>query len=284
MIELLKKMEKEKNINLNDGIREIPDEDDTILAISTFIEDNSINKVLDSYEFTLESDAIPTQAVKNYLKEIRSSKFIEGLEINLANFVKLAYIECIKRYRYGIDFVELMQEAQIWTFLFYTRYYEKLESKKNIKAIFSTYIEIKALKYQYEQAYEQFSYKMNLLLYAKIKDRLENNEQLEDILDELNIELDYYERLEDFASAYSIDVDELEVEEKTKHVIEIFENDSKTFMFSYIEASLLIDYLGLENKKYSSSDLEKKYGKEYKNKLTNVLVKIEEDTLFYDNE
>lgn len=134
------------------------------------------------------------------------------------------------------------------------------------------------MQFQIKSENENYSTKISILVYLKIRDRLEKNEDLDTVLSGMGVKKEYFENLDRMYSGIEIeDLDD--VYTYTEKVTDEFEKDRKTFMFTYFEEEFLIKYLNLEGFNYNKNQICESLKideKEYTSKLENILKKISE--------
>ena len=195
MNNLLNKIEKTKKIDLNKELRIKNLSEQEALLLSTYISLNNIDLIREANEVN-KSDAEVSQVAKDYLKELKNRESIDSI---YDKYINIAILQVIKNIKYGYSFIELVNESYLYVSYFITTYYEKLKQKYDdsiIEGIFAIYCSVKLLNFQISQENEEFSSKISILAYLKIKDEINEGKNLEDILQEKGLDEDYYYTLE----------------------------------------------------------------------------------------
>ena len=177
--------------------------------------------------------------------------------------------------------IELINETNLITLQFLKNFYPKLSKKydeKKISEIFDVYCAIKQLMLQIKKENEEFSTKISILVYLKVRDRLEKNEELNSVLKGMGLKKEYFENLDQMYRG--IEIEDLgDVYSYTEKVTDEFNSNRQIFMFNYFEENLLIKYLNLEDKKNTKDDICKVLkieDKKYDEMLNDILKKVSE--------
>ena len=177
--------------------------------------------------------------------------------------------------------IELINETNLITLQFLKNFYPKLSKKydeKKISEIFDVYCAIKQLMLQIKKENEEFSTKISILVYLKVRDRLEKNEELNSVLKGMGLKKEYFENLDQMYRG--IEIEDLgDVYSYTEKVTDEFNSNRQIFMFNYFEENLLIKYLNLEDKKNTKDDICKALkieDKKYDEMLNDILKKVSE--------
>lgn len=281
MNELLKKIEKSKSIDLNLELKTLILDDIKALLLSTYIVDNNIAQVRESYDKKDATSEI-SDTTKFYLESIRKGENKEGIKDKVfSNLIDRGVIQAIKNIKAHFSLIELINETNLITLQFLKNFYPKLSKKydeKKISEIFDVYCAIKQLMLQIKKENEEFSTKISILVYLKVRDRLEKNEELNSVLKGMGLKKEYFENLDQMYRG--IEIEDLgDVYSYTEKVTDEFNSNRQIFMFNYFEENLLIKYLNLEDKKNTKADIckalkieDKKYGE----MLNDILKKVSE--------
>lgn len=281
MNELLQKIEKLEKVDLNKELKKIKLDELQTLLLSTYIVDKNIANIRESFELS-NSIASISDSTKEYIESIKNGENREGIkDEKLLSLINIAIIQAIKNIKANFSFIELVNESYLIALQFFKNYVSKLEKKydfSKIKEIFEVYSTISQLQFQIKSENENYSTKISILVYLKIHDRLEKNEDLDTVLSGMGVKKEYFENLDRMYSGIEIeDLDD--VYTYTEKVTDEFEKDRKTFMFTYFEEEFLIKYLNLEGFNYNKNQICESLKideKEYTSKLENILKKISE--------
>lgn len=281
MNELLKKIEKSKSIDLNLELKTLILDDIKALLLSTYIVDNNIAQVRESYDKKDVTSEI-SDTTKFYLESIRKGENKEGIKDKVfSNLIDRGVIQAIKNIKAHFSLIELINETNLITLQFLKNFYPKLSKKydeKKISEIFDVYCAIKQLMLQIKKENEEFSTKISILVYLKVRDRLEKNEELNSVLKGMSLKKEYFENLDQMYRG--IEIEDLgDVYSYTEKVTDEFNSNRQIFMFNYFEENLLIKYLNLEDKKNTKDDICKALkieDKKYDEMLNDILKKVSE--------
>lgn len=281
MNELLKKIEKSKSIDLNLELKTLILDDIKALLLSTYIVDNNIAQVRESYDKKDATSEI-SDTTKFYLESIRKGENKEGIKDKVfINLIDRGVIQAIKNIKAHFSLIELINETNLITLQFLKNFYPKLSKKydeKKISEIFDVYCAIKQLMLQIKKENEEFSTKISILVYLKVRDRLEKNEELNSVLKGMGLKKEYFENLDQMYRG--IEIEDLgDVYSYTEKVTDEFNSNRQIFMFNYFEENLLIKYLNLEDKKNTKDDICKALkieDKKYDEMLNDILKKVSE--------
>lgn len=281
MNELLKKIEKSKSIDLNLELKTLILDDIKALLLSTYIVDNNIAQVRESYDKKDATSEI-SDTTKFYLESIRKGENKEGIKDKVfSNLIDRGVIQAIKNIKAHFSLIELINETNLITLQFLKNFYPKLSKKydeKKISEIFDVYCAIKQLMLQIKKENEEFSTKISILVYLKVRDRLEKNEELNSVLKGMGLKKEYFENLDHMYRG--IEIEDLgDVYLYTEKVTDEFNSNRQIFMFNYFEENLLIKYLNLEDKKNTKDDICKALkieDKKYDEMLNDILKKVSE--------
>lgn len=281
MNELLKKIEKSKSIDLNLELKTLILDDIKALLLSTYIVDNNIAQVRESYDKKDATSEI-SDTTKFYLESIRKGENKEGIKDKVfSNLIDRGVIQAIKNIKAHFSLIELINETNLITLQFLKNFYPKLSKKydeKKISEIFDVYCAIKQLMLQIKKENEEFSTKISILVYLKIRDRLEKKEELNSVLKGMGLKKEYFENLDQMYRG--IEIEDLgDVYSYTEKVTDEFNSNRQIFMFNYFEENLLIKYLNLEDKKNTKDDICKALkieDKKYDEMLNDILKKVSE--------
>lgn len=281
MNELLKKIEKSKSIDLNLELKTLILDDIKALLLSTYIVDNNIAQVRESYDKKDATSEI-SDTTKFYLESIRKGENKEGIKDKVfSNLIDRGVIQAIKNIKAHFSLIELINETNLITLQFLKNFYPKLSKKydeKKISEIFDVYCAIKQLMLQIKKENEEFSTKISILVYLKVRDRLEKNEELNSVLKGMGLKKEYFENLDQMYRG--IEIEDLgDVYSYTEKVTDEFNSNRQIFMFNYFEENLLIKYLNLEDKKNTKDDICKALkieDKKYDEMLSDILKKVSE--------
>lgn len=281
MNELLKKIEKSKSIELNLELKTLILDDIKALLLSTYIVDNNIAQVRESYDKKDATSEI-SDTTKFYLESIRKGENKEGIKDKVfSNLIDRGVIQAIKNIKAHFSLIELINETNLITLQFLKNFYPKLSKKydeKKISEIFDVYCAIKQLMLQIKKENEEFSTKISILVYLKVRDRLEKNEELNSVLKGMGLKKEYFENLDQMYRG--IEIEDLgDVYSYTEKVTDEFNSNRQIFMFNYFEENLLIKYLNLEDKKNTKDDICKALkieDKKYDEMLNDILKKVSE--------
>lgn len=281
MNELLKKIEKSKSIDLNLELKTLILDDIKALLLSTYIVDNNIAQVRESYDKKDATSEI-SDTTKFYLESIRKGENKEGIKDKVfSNLIDRGVIQAIKNIKAHFSLIELINETNLITLQFLKNFYSKLSKKydeKKISEIFDVYCAIKQLMLQIKKENEEFSTKISILVYLKVRDRLEKNEELNSVLKGMGLKREYFENLDQMYRG--IEIEDLgDVYSYTEKVTDEFNSNRQIFMFNYFEENLLIKYLNLEDKKNTKDDICKALkieDKKYDEMLNDILKKVSE--------
>lgn len=281
MNELLKKIEKSKSIDLNLELKTLILDDIKALLLSTYIVDNNIAQVRELYDKKDATSEI-SDTTKFYLESIRKGENKEGIKDKVfSNLIDRGVIQAIKNIKAHFSLIELINETNLITLQFLKNFYPKLSKKydeKKISEIFDVYCAIKQLMLQIKKENEEFSTKISILVYLKVRDRLEKNEELNSVLKGMGLKKEYFENLDQMYRG--IEIEDLgDVYSYTEKVTDEFNSNRQIFMFNYFEENLLIKYLNLEDKKNTKDDICKALkieDKKYDEMLNDILKKVSE--------
>lgn len=281
MNELLIKIEKEEKVDLNKELKTIVLDDLQALLLSTYIVDKSIAQIREAYDMP-QSIASISQVSEEYIKQIKNGENKKDIaDERFLNLIDIALIQVIKNIKSEFSFIELVDEANLIVAQFINQFYEKLAKKysiKKIKEIFSIFCSIKLLQFQIKKENEEYSAKISILVYLKVRDRLAKNEELKSILEGMGIKEEYYNNLDKMY--HNIEIEDLDdVYSYTEKVIDEFERLRQTFMFNYFEETFLIKFLNINGRKNEDKEIceSMKIGeKEFKDMLKSIMKKISE--------
>lgn len=281
MNELLIKIEKEEKVDLNKELKTIVLDDLQALLLSTYIVDKSIAQIREAYDMP-QSIASISQVSEEYIKQIKNGENKKDIaDERFLNLIDLALIQVIKNIKSEFSFIELVDEANLIVAQFINQFYEKLAKKysiEKIKEIFSIFCSIKLLQFQIKKENEEYSAKISILVYLKVRDRLAKNEELKSILEGMGIKEEYYNNLDKMY--HNIEIEDLDdVYSYTEKVIDEFERLRQTFMFNYFEETFLIKFLNINGRKNEDKEIceSMKIGeKEFKDMLKSIMKKISE--------
>lgn len=281
MNELLIKIEKEEKVDLNKELKTIVLDDLQALLLSTYIVDKSIAQIREAYDMP-QSIASISQVSEEYIKQIKNGENKKDIaDERFLNLIDIALIQVIKNIKSEFSFIELVDEANLIVAQFINQFYEKLAKKysiEKIKEIFSIFCSIKLLQFQIKKENEEYSAKISILVYLKVRDRLAKNEELKSILEGMGIKEEYYNNLDKMY--HNIEIEDLDdVYSYTEKVIDEFERLRQTFMFNYFEEAFLIKFLNINGRKNEEKEIceSLKIGeKEFKDMLKSIMKKISE--------
>ncbi|WP_277285184.1 hypothetical protein [Sneathia sanguinegens] len=281
MNELLIKIEKEEKVDLNKELKTIVLDDLQALLLSTYIVDKSIAQIREAYDMP-QSIASISQVSEEYIKQIKNGENKKDIaDERFLNLIDIALIQVIKNIKSEFSFIELVDEANLIVAQFINQFYEKLAKKysiEKIKEIFSIFCSIKLLQFQIKKENEEYSAKISILVYLKVRDRLAKNEELKSILEGMGIKEEYYNNLDKMY--HNIEIEDLDdVYSYTEKVIDEFERLRQTFMFNYFEEAFLIKFLNINGRKNEDKEIceSMKIGeKEFKDMLKSIMKKISE--------
>ncbi|MDK9580131.1 hypothetical protein QQA45_01115 [Sneathia sanguinegens] len=281
MNELLIKIEKEEKVDLNKELKTIVLDDLQALLLSTYIVDKSIAQIREAYDMP-QSIASISQVSEEYIKQIKNGENKKDIaDERFLNLIDIALIQVIKNIKSEFSFIELVDEANLIVAQFINQFYEKLAKKysvEKIKEIFSIFCSIKLLQFQIKKENEEYSAKISILVYLKVRDRLAKNEELKSILEGMGIKEEYYNNLDKMY--HNIEIEDLDdVYSYTEKVIDEFERLRQTFMFNYFEETFLIKFLNINGRKNENKEIceSMKIGeKEFKDMLKSIMKKISE--------
>lgn len=257
MKEIFDKLEKEKILDLNKELKKLDIDtvdDADILLLATYIVKNNVPIVRESNQIS-RSDAEISMTVKEYIKELRNREKIDNDKYD--ELITYSIMQVIKNIKQGYSFIELVNESYLYVAIFIETYYEKLKkvySREKIRDIFSFYCAIKLLLMQIKQENEDYNSKISALAYFKIEDEIEKGKNLDEVLEEKNIDIHYYENLKDlYEDVYVEDTEN--INNYVDMITEQHNEISQNFMFDYIEENILIQYLGLDGKKQNKKEI-----------------------------
>ncbi|WP_277283491.1 hypothetical protein [Sneathia sanguinegens] len=281
MNELLIKIEKEEKVDLNKELKTIVLDDLQALLLSTYIVDKNIAQIREAYDMP-QSIASISQVSEEYIKQIKNGENKKDIaDERFLNLIDIALIQVIKNIKSEFSFIELVDEANLIVAQFINQFYEKLAKKysiEKIKEIFSIFCSIKLLQFQIKKENEEYSAKISILVYLKVRDRLAKNEELKSILEGMGIKEEYYNNLDKMY--HNIEIEDLDdVYSYTEKVIDEFERLRQTFMFNYFEETFLIKFLNINGRKNENKEIceSMKIGeKEFKDMLKSIMKKISE--------
>lgn len=281
MNELLIKIEKEEKVDLNKELKTIVLDDLQALLLSTYIVDKNIAQIREAYDMP-QSIASISQASEEYIKQIKNGENKKDIaDERFLNLIDIALIQVIKNIKSEFSFIELVDEANLIVAQFINQFYEKFAKKysvEKIKEIFSIFCSIKLLQFQIKKENEEYSAKISILVYLKVRDRLAKNEELKSILEGMGIKEEYYNNLDKMY--HNIEIEDLDdVYSYTEKVIDEFERLRQTFMFNYFEETFLIKFLNINGRKNENKEIceSMKIGeKEFKDMLKSIMKKISE--------
>lgn len=281
MNELLIKIEKEEKVDLNKELKTIVLDDLQALLLSTYIVDKNIAQIREAYDMP-QSIASISQVSEEYIKQIKNGENKKDIaDERFLNLIDIALIQVIKNIKSEFSFIELVDEANLIVSQFINQFYEKLAKKysiEKIKEIFSIFCSIKLLQFQIKKENEEYSAKISILVYLKVRDRLAKNEELKSILEGMGIKEEYYNNLDKMY--HNIEIEDLDdVYSYTEKVIDEFERLRQTFMFNYFEETFLIKFLNINGRKNEDKEIceSMKIGeKEFKDMLKSIMKKISE--------
>ncbi|WP_068268451.1 hypothetical protein [Caviibacter abscessus] len=279
MINLINKIEKEKVIDLNKEIKNKAFTDDEIIVLSTYIFKNNISLTRESEEIPKSNAEIDEDLVQ-FFKSIRKGEHISDLDDPIyLEYINIGIVEAIRNIKSGYSIIELINDSYLYVATFISKYYEQLSKsydKSMISEIFRIYLIINLLISQKNIEKDEFSEKMAILLYLKIKEELDEGNNLTDILKDKQIDESYYESLVDLYE--NIEIDDLEdITEYAQDIEDEYKTTYNTFLLTYIEENMLISYLGLEGKKYSEKEIDERFNLSFKQNYINILKKLSEN-------
>lgn len=279
MIDLINKLEKSQVIDINKEIKSRAFTDEQILMLSTYIVKNDISLTRESEE-TPKNDSEISEDLVQFLKSIRKEEHIADLNDKIyREYINIGIIESIRNIKSGYSIIELINDSYLYVATFISKYYAQLISvynKKMVDEIFRLYLIINLLILQKDIEKDEFSEKMAILLYLKIKEELEEGNNLKDILSSKQIDESYYETLVNLYE--NMEIEDLEdITEYAQNIEDEYNMSYKTFLLSYMEENILISYLGLEGKKYNEKELDERFNISFKQSYINILKKLSEN-------
>lgn len=279
MIDLINKLEKSQVIDINKEIKSRAFTDEQILMLSTYIVKNDISLTRESEE-TPKNDSEISEDLVQFLKSIRKEEHIADLNDKIyREYINIGIIESIRNIKSGYSIIELINDSYLYVATFISKYYTQLISvynKKMVDEIFRLYLIINLLILQKDIEKDEFSEKMAILLYLKIKEELEEGNNLKDILSSKQIDESYYETLVNLYE--NMEIEDLEdITEYAQNIEDEYNVSYNTFLLSYMEENILISYLGLEGKKYNEKELDERFNISFKQSYINILKKLSEN-------
>ena len=279
MIELIKKIENNKIIDINKEVRKKDFTDEEVLILSTYIVKNNIYLTRES-EASKDYDSEISDELKGYLKSIRKGEHLENIkDIRYKKYLNIGIIEAIKNIKKGYSITELINDSYLYVTQFITNFYDKLYSKYNkedLLEILRIYVLINLLICQKNITKDEFSEKMAILLYLDIKEELESGKDIKEVLKIKKIDEDYYNTL--CISYKDIYIEDLEdIKEYAQNIQDEYSIYYQTFMLTYLEENILISYLGLEGKKYTEKEIENIFNINFKEQFIKILKKLSEN-------
>lgn len=279
MIDLINKLEKSQVIDINKEIKSRAFTDEQILMLSTYIVKNDISLTRESEE-TPKNDSEISEDLVQFLKSIRKEEHIADLNDKIyREYINIGIIESIRNIKSGYSIIELINDSYLYVATFISKYYTQLISvynKKMVDEIFRLYLIINLLILQKDIEKDEFSEKMAILLYLKIKEELEEGNNLKDILSSKQIDESYYETLVNLYE--NMEIEDLEdITEYAQNIEDEYNMSYNTFLLSYMEENILISYLGLEGKKYNERELDERFNISFKQSYINILKKLSEN-------
>lgn len=279
MIDLINKLEKSQVIDINKEIKSRAFTDEQILMLSTYIVKNDISLTRESEE-TPKNDSEISEDLVQFLKSIRKEEHIADLNDKIyREYINIGIIESIRNIKSGYSIIELINDSYLYVATFISKYYTQLISvynKKMVDEIFRLYLIINLLILQKDIEKDEFSEKMAILLYLKIKEELEEGNNLKDILSSKQIDESYYETLVNLYE--NMEIEDLEdITEYAQNIEDEYNMSYNTFLLSYMEENILISYLGLEGKKYNEKELDERFNISFKQSYINILKKLSEN-------
>lgn len=279
MIDLINKLEKSQVIDINKEIKSRAFTDEQVLMLSTYIVKNDISLTRESEE-TPKNDSEISEDLVQFLKSIRKEEHIADLNDKIyREYINIGIIESIRNIKSGYSIIELINDSYLYVATFISKYYAQLISvynKKMVDEIFRLYLIINLLILQKDIEKDEFSEKMAILLYLKIKEELEEGNILKDILSSKQIDESYYETLVNLYE--NMEIEDLEdITEYAQNIEDEYNMSYNTFLLSYMEENILISYLGLEGKKYNEKELDERFNISFKQSYINILKKLSEN-------
>mgnify|MGYP007102183592 CR=1 FL=1 len=110
MIELIKKIENSKSIDINKEVRKKDFTDEEVLILSTYIVKNNISLTRES-EDVKDYDSEISDELKDYLKSIRKGEHLENIEDSrYTKCLNIGIIEAIKNIKQGYSAISLRHQ------------------------------------------------------------------------------------------------------------------------------------------------------------------------------
>ncbi|QXW66245.1 hypothetical protein KX935_03250 [Streptobacillus moniliformis] len=263
LAKIISDIEKNNKVNYNSIFirKDISDLD--VLGTIIYCLKNNVDDVNESYDLNyadIENTYFNDGEIEDYLKNYNETEE-DYLDDVLNEFVKIAIHESIKNTKINFSFNDVKQEALFSIIKFKNEYYDKLSKnydKEFLKNVLRLFVRRALISYQYNELSIYSEQEYLSLLYIKIVSEVNEGENLDDILNRVGINKEYYEKLarvyenKDFSLSYD------DIKEETERVKRKYEIALNTNRLTFLEETVLSMYLGLDGEKLSISDIAKK--------------------------
>ncbi|WP_064590178.1 hypothetical protein [Streptobacillus moniliformis] len=263
LAKIISDIEKNNKVNYNSIFirKDISDLD--VLGTIIYCLKNNVDDVNESYDLNyadIENTYFNDGEIEDYLKNYNETEE-DYLDDVLNEFVKIAIHESIKNTKINFSFNDVKQEALFFIIKFKNEYYDKLSKnydKEFLKNVLRLFVRRALISYQYNELSIYSEQEYLSLLYIKIVSEVNEGENLDDILNRVGINKEYYEKLarvyenKDFSLSYD------DIKEETERVKRKYEIALNTNRLTFLEETVLSMYLGLDGEKLSISDIAKK--------------------------
>ncbi|WP_064616416.1 hypothetical protein [Streptobacillus moniliformis] len=263
LAKIISDIEKNNKVNYNSIFirKDIIDLD--VLGTIIYCLKNNVDDVNESYDLNyadIENTYFNDGEIEDYLKNYNETEE-DYLDDVLNEFVKIAIHESIKNTKINFSFNDVKQEALFSIIKFKNEYYDKLSKnydKEFLKNVLRLFVRRALISYQYNELSIYSEQEYLSLLYIKIVSEVNEGENLDDILNRVGINKEYYEKLarvyenKDFSLSYD------DIKEETERVKRKYEIALNTNRLTFLEETVLSMYLGLDGEKLSISDIAKK--------------------------
>lgn len=212
--------------------------------------------VLEDENFYIEEKEI----IKTYFEEIKEKYENNEMEKELIDrYLKVAVRESLVYSKYGLSFLDLVQEATLGV-ISSLNYYEKMKLISDEVEFFIKNFAIKyILEYQKDMLKNIKASELSYILFLKIQMDRGMGKETEKIAREMNVSVDYVEQLEKIFNEVKFEenIEIEEVMEKANKITQMYILENIPKKLSYIDEQILIMCYGLDGKSYEEKEIAK---------------------------
>lgn len=243
MEELIRKIDKEKMIDIFKNLKHIDLKEENIMLLSSYIFKNEIS-LISSSSILEDSIAEVDEEIFFNLEYIKNGDNKEGISDNFTKqIIDLGIKQAIKNVKKGYNFFDLSNSSYIIGLNYVNKFKNKLNyTDDELLKIYEIYCTICLLKEQEEVLKEMQLQELYLLLYIKIEKELRENKKLDDILKEKNLSHEEYENIKNMYASYEFEDIDIDLDD------DFYETDIESYnvsVFTKLEEQILMNYLNL---------------------------------------